>query len=67
MFLIKYYAENCKQVTRSSGAQLIFVSETNAEDSEEIAISGFHINVSFDQGLPFFNHEPQFICDSYLC
>lgn len=49
-------------ITCFSGAQLIFISKTDAENSEEIAVSSFYINISFYQGLPFFNHGSQFIC-----
>lgn len=37
-------------------AQLIFIRETNTENSKQIAICSFHVHVSFDQSLPFLHH-----------
>ena len=37
------------------------VSESNAEESHFITISGGHIRKCFDQGLPFLNHRAQFV------
>lgn len=38
--------------------QRILVGETNAEHSEEVAISGLDVDVGFDQRLPFLDHPP---------
>lgn len=41
--------------------KLVFVSETNAENSEKVAIRSFHIGRSFNESLPLLNHRPQFV------
>ena len=43
------------------GGVLLLLGEANTEDSEQIAVSGLHINVSFDQGLPLFDHRTEFV------
>lgn len=45
-----------------SGTLLVFVGESNAEYPQTVAIGGFDINDSLNQGLPFLDHWPQFVC-----
>lgn len=45
-----------------SWALWIFVGETNAEYPQAVAIGGFDIDNSLNQGLPFLDHWPQLVC-----
>ena len=48
-------------ITMLLGRMLLFLGETNTENSQEVSISSLDINVSLNQGLPFLNHGAEFI------
>lgn len=37
-------------------AKRVLVGESDAEHTEQVAISGLHIDVGFNEGLPFLDH-----------
>lgn len=44
-----------------SNLVVTFFSETNTEKSEQIPIGRLHINMSFNHGLPLFDHGAHFV------
>ena len=40
---------------------LIFVGETDAEDTQQVTVDCLDVNVSLDQRLPFLDHGAQFV------
>lgn len=48
-------------VARLPLRQLIFMGETNAENSKKIAIGGLHIRRGLNQSLPLLHHGTQLI------